>query len=44
MRDIAEELGVSESRISQLHARALKMLRSYITESLTDAPRAGIAA
>jgi RNA polymerase sigma factor for flagellar operon FliA len=44
MRDIAEELGVSESRISQLHARALKMLRAYITESLTDVPHAGIAA
>jgi RNA polymerase sigma factor FliA len=44
MRDIAEELGVSESRISQLHARALKMLRTYITESLTDAPRVRVAA
>jgi RNA polymerase sigma factor for flagellar operon FliA len=44
MRDIAEELGVSESRISQLHARALKMLRTYITESLTDVPRTSRAA
>ena len=39
MRDIAEQLGVSESRISQLHARALKMLRTFITESLSDSPR-----
>ena len=38
MRAVAEELGVSESRISQLHARALKMLRTYISESLTDVP------
>jgi RNA polymerase sigma factor for flagellar operon FliA len=38
MRDIAEELGVSESRISQLHARALKLLRTYITESVVDTP------
>src|SRR5215216_2092243 len=44
MRDIAEELGVSESRVSQLHARALKLLRSFITESLTDAPRIRVAA
>ena len=39
MRNIANELGVSESRISQIHARALKLLRAYITESLEDAPR-----
>jgi RNA polymerase sigma factor for flagellar operon FliA len=39
MRDIAQHLGVSESRISQLHARALKMLRTFITESLADSPR-----
>ena len=44
MRDIADELGVSESRVSQLHARALKLLRSYITESLSDTPRLRIAA
>ena len=39
LRDIADELGVSASRISQLHARALKLLRTYITASLEDAPR-----
>jgi RNA polymerase sigma factor FliA len=38
MRDIGEELGVSESRISQLHARALKLLRASITASLDGAP------
>ena len=44
MRDIAEELGVSESRISQLHARALKLLRAHITSVLEDAPRVRTAA
>jgi RNA polymerase sigma factor FliA len=38
MRDIAEELGVSESRVSQLHARALKLLRASITQALDDTP------
>jgi RNA polymerase sigma factor for flagellar operon FliA len=38
MRDIADELGVSESRVSQLHARALKLLRANITEALDGAP------
>jgi DNA-directed RNA polymerase specialized sigma subunit len=43
MRDIAEELGVSESRVSQLHARALKLLRSSMAEALRDAPRRSAA-
>ena len=43
VRDIADELGVSESCISQLHARALKLLRTHITESLTDVPRTSLA-
>lgn len=36
MRTIADELGVSESRISQLHARSLKLLKTAITEALSD--------
>ena len=44
MRDIADELGVSESRVSQLHARALKLLRTYIAETIEDAPRVRTAA
>lgn len=43
MRDIADDLGVSESRISQLHARALKLLRGHIFASLDDAPRVRVA-
>lgn len=43
MRDIADELGVSESRISQLHARALKLLRSHVFASVEDAPRVRVA-
>ncbi len=40
MRTIAEELGVSESRVSQLHARALKLLRESLNAALyQDAPR-----
>ena len=38
MRAIAAELGVSESRVSQLHARALKLLRSHLTADLADTP------
>lgn len=44
MRDIADELGVSESRVSQLHARALKLLRAYISESMDGVPSTRIAA
>lgn len=36
MREIAQQLGVSESRISQLHARALKLLRRSITAALSE--------
>lgn len=43
MRAIADRLGVSESRVSQLHARALKMLRENLNAALYDAPRAGVA-
>ena len=32
LRQIGDELGVSESRVSQIHARALKMLRRMIEE------------
>lgn len=40
MRTIADELGVSESRVSQLHARALKLLREALNAALYDsAPR-----
>ena len=39
MRAIADRLGVSESRVSQLHARALKLLRQTLTAALYDAPR-----
>ena len=43
MRDIAAELGVSESRVSQLHARALKLLRNHLTAALDDTPRSRAA-
>lgn len=39
MRTIAEALGVSESRVSQLHARALKLLREALNSALYDMPR-----
>lgn len=39
MRDIAAHLGVSESRISQLHARALKLLRQALLAAVDDTPR-----
>lgn len=39
MRMIADALGVSESRVSQLHARALKLLRESLNATLYDAPR-----
>lgn len=35
LADIAEELGVTESRVSQLHKRALGLLRRNLTERLT---------
>ncbi len=39
MRTIADHLGVSESRVSQLHARALKMLRQALNDALHDTAR-----
>ncbi|MBI2761240.1 MAG: sigma-70 family RNA polymerase sigma factor [Chloroflexi bacterium] len=39
MRTIAAAFGVSESRISQLHARALQLLRAAFAVTLDDAPR-----
>ncbi len=39
MRSIAEMLGVSESRVSQLHARALKLLREAMNIALYETPR-----
>ena len=39
MRTIAEHLGVSESRISQLHARALQLLRAAFAATLDEPPR-----
>ncbi|MCW2540418.1 MAG: hypothetical protein JWN95_2143 [Frankiales bacterium] len=38
MSDIATELGVTESRISQLRAEALKMLKHGINAQYTDTP------
>jgi RNA polymerase sigma factor for flagellar operon FliA len=40
MREIADQLGVSVPRISQLHARALKLLRASLTASLARMPLA----
>jgi RNA polymerase sigma factor FliA len=37
MREIAERLSISESRVSQLHARAVKLLRAEIKHMLADA-------
>jgi len=37
MREIAERLSISESRVSQLHARAVKLLRSEMRHLLADA-------
>ncbi len=48
MRELAEELGVSESRISQLRAEALKLLRdgmnSQLAPSMLPAASSGVAA
>lgn len=40
MKDIGMELGVNESRVSQLHARALKRLRDAIGDDLAPAEAA----
>jgi RNA polymerase sigma factor FliA len=37
MREIAEQLSISESRVSQLHARAVKLLRAEMGRVLADA-------
>jgi RNA polymerase sigma factor FliA len=39
MRTIADAFGVSESRVSQLHARALQLLRAAFAATLGEAPR-----
>jgi RNA polymerase sigma factor for flagellar operon FliA len=48
MRDLADELGVSESRISQLRAEALKLLRdgmnSQLEPTMLPAATSGVAA
>lgn len=48
MRELAEELGVTESRISQLRAEALKMLRdgmnSQLAPEMLPTPTVGVAA
>jgi len=33
MRDIGDSLGMSESRVSQIHSRAIERLRSYLTRT-----------
>ena len=38
LRLIAVQLGVSSSRISQVHARALRLLRAHISAALADEP------
>lgn len=40
MRAISRLLGVSESRVSQLHARAVKLLREYMERALSLEPSA----
>ena len=37
MREIADHLSISESRVSQLHARAVKLLRAEVKHMLADA-------
>ena len=44
MQDLADELGVSESRISQLRAEALLLLRDGVNSQLEPERRAGRAA
>jgi RNA polymerase sigma factor FliA len=38
MKEIGAEIGVNESRVSQLHARALERLRLELTQELAPAP------
>jgi RNA polymerase sigma factor FliA len=43
LRLISVQLGVSESRISQLHTRALRLLREHLQRALDDSPPSGSA-
>ena len=43
MKQIGQQIGVNESRVSQLHARAIQRLRRVLAGA-TDAPPAGAAA
>lgn len=40
LREVAEVLGVTESRACQIHAKALKKLRQAIQEQMTEGPHA----
>jgi RNA polymerase sigma factor for flagellar operon FliA len=40
MREVARLLGISESRVSQLHARAIRLLREYLEHALAVDPAA----
>jgi RNA polymerase sigma factor for flagellar operon FliA len=42
MKQIGREIGVNESRVSQLHARAIRRLRDTLTASLSPAEAAGV--
>ena len=44
MKEIGAELGVNESRVSQLHARALRRLREALGAEMTPAAAVGSAA
>jgi RNA polymerase sigma factor for flagellar operon FliA len=43
LRLIGVQLGVSESRMSQLHTRALRRLREHLQQALDDSPPSGSA-
>jgi RNA polymerase sigma factor (sigma-70 family) len=43
LRLIGLQLGVSESRMSQLHTRALRRLREHLQRALADSPPSGSA-
>ena len=40
LREIGEVLGVSESRVCQLHSQAIARLRSRISGAIQNAPKA----
>ncbi len=44
MAEIAQQLGVSESRISQMRAQALELLKEGMTRALDEAPAGGASA